>query len=228
MMVARVSPFWLARSRRPRVRTDGWQRLRLRVSGSDVVGNFGGTFGVDDGMRFTSTVTPRLFGQVFLNYRECIVTNANMRPLVIDQLEVYPTFDCDVTTSGVGSPTVAGTPAIGTAGGPPCVGNSTFEFTAANMIPGGISLIVLGLGPAGPGVPVPGAPAALQLYVAPTVIGTVLNSAGGSATSPLGIPATNSLVGTVISGQFFDLDVTLGTALPFGSSDAATITLGNG
>jgi hypothetical protein len=207
---------------------DGWQRLRLRVAGSNVLGNFGGTYGVDDGQRITATVTPRLFGQAYLAYRECILSNPNMRPLVIDRLEIYPTVDTAVTLAGTGSPTFVGTPNIGTSGGLPTVGNAAFQYNASSLIPGGISIVALDLAPLLPGLPVPGTQPALLLYAFPTTTVTVFNTPGGTGTLPLPIPGTNSLIGTTISTQWFDLDITLPFALPFGSSRGCQIVIGNG
>ncbi|MEO6593343.1 MAG: hypothetical protein ABIP94_01160, partial [Planctomycetota bacterium] len=207
---------------------DGWQRLRLRVSGSSVVGNFGGAYGVDNGQRITATVAQRYFGQVYIQYRECILTNASMRPLVIDRLEIYPTVGASVTFTGTGSPTTIAQPTIGTSGGLPQVGNAGFQFNGGGLIPGGISLLAADLGPLLPGIPVPGAPPGLLLYAAPTVVATALNSGAGTATLGLPIPPTNSLIATLIAAQFFDLDLALGVPLPFGSSRGCQVTIGNG
>ena len=206
---------------------DGWQRLRLRASGSNVVGNFGGTFGVDDGTRFTGTVTPRQFGQVYLQYRECVLVNANMRPLVVDGLEIYGTVDSSVTFTGTGSPTFAGVPQIN-ATGLPQTGNSAFTIDGSSMVPNGVSLLALDIGSLLPGIPVPGAQPSLLVYAGPTFTATVFNTAGGTASFNLPIPATNSLLGTLLAAQYFDLDPTSVFPLPFGSSRGAQITIGNG
>lgn len=206
---------------------DGWQRLRLRVSNTSVQANFGGTFGVNDGQTFTATVSPRLYGQVYLEYRECILTNANMRPLVIDRLEIYPTVDSSVTFAGVGSPTTIAQPIIGTAGGLPSVGNAAFQIVGSGMIPGGVSLMVLDGAPLLPGIPVPGAPPTLLVYAAPSFVGTVFNSIGGTATFNFPLPPTTSLIGSIASGQWFDLDPGLGVPLPFGSSGGMQLLVGN-
>ena len=206
---------------------DGWQRLRLRVGGNSVKANFGGTFGADDGMTFSATVAPRYYGQAYLEYRDCILANASLRPLVIDRLEIYPTIDTTVMFAGMGSPTTIAQPVIGTAGGAPSVGNAGFQITGTGMIPGGISLIALDGAPLLPGIPVPGAPAALRVYASPTFIGTVFNAIGGTATFNFPIPPSNSLIGSILSGQYFDLDPALGVPLPFGSSGGVQLLVGN-
>lgn len=207
---------------------DGWQRLRIRASGTSLVGNFGGTYGVDDGQRFTATITPRLFGQVYLQYRECISTNANMHPLTIDALQIYGTLDSSVTFFGTPSPTNFGTPNISTSGGMPSVGNSAFAIDCAGLVPGGISLVALDAGAPLPGIPIPGAPATMLVYAAPTVLLSTFNSLVGTASLPFAIPPTNSLIGISLVTQYFDLDPTLGVPLPFGSSRGAQLLIGNG
>ncbi|HEX6813530.1 MAG TPA: lamin tail domain-containing protein [Planctomycetota bacterium] len=207
---------------------NGWQRLRIRASGNDIVANFGGNFGFDDGQRFTATVPPRNFGHVYLQYRECILTNANMRPLVIDHLEIYGTVDSSVTFAGTPSPTTVGLPNITTSGGLPSVGNLAFSIDATGMIPFGLSLLAVDGGNLLPGLPVPGAPPTLLLYAAPTFLFTVFNSQQGTSALAVPIPPANVLIGTLLAAQFFDFDPALGVALPFGSSRGCQILVGNG
>lgn len=203
----------------------GWQRLRLRIDGTNLVANFGGTFGVDDGQRFTATVAST-HGSIWMQYRECIVANANITGLLVDRIEMFTPADATVSFSGVASPTSLGTPAIATAGLPQ-LGNAAFQITATGMIPGGISLLALDVGALLPGVPVPGAPATLLLYASPTFVATVLNSPAGGAAFAFPMPALNVLAGTNLAAQYFDLDITLPYALPLGSSRGCQLILGN-
>ena len=207
---------------------NGWQRFRIRASGNNIVANFGGNFGVDDGQRFTATVTPRNFGQVYLQYRECILANGNMRPLVIDRLEIYGTLDSNVTFVGTASPTTFGLPNITTSGGMPSVGNAAFSVDASGLIPGGLSLVAADGGPVLPGIPVPGTPPTLLVYAAPTILFTVFNSPLGTGALGIPIPPINALIGTLLATQYFDLDPLLGVPLPFGSSRGCQILIGNG
>ncbi len=210
---------------------DGWQRLRLRGSGSNIVGNFGGDYGRDNGQRFTATVTPRKLGHVYLQYRECILANANMRPLVIDRLEIYGAVDPSVFFTGTGSPTSVGNPVIGTSGAPQ-VGNASFQITASNMNPlvgGGFGFISLDLNFLIPGgSPVPGTQPSLLLYAFPTILETVLTS-NGTAFLPIPLPPSNALATAILAAQWFSYDpVFLGAYnLPVGSSGGAQITVGN-
>jgi hypothetical protein len=207
---------------------DGWQRLRIRGSGPAIVGNFGGNYGVDDGTRFTGFAVPRKFGQVYLQYRECILTNANMRPLVIDDLQIYGAVDPSVVVIGTGSPTSVGIPSI-SANGPPQVGNATFAITASGLIPGGLSVIALDLGLLLPGIPVPDTQPSLLLYATPTVVFLVTNDPTGFGSFPLALPPTNSLATALLAAQYFDYDPVFLSAynLPVGSTPGAQITVGN-
>jgi Lamin Tail Domain len=206
---------------------DGWQRLRLRVSGGNFIANFGGNYAVDNGQRFTGTVAPNV-GTVYVQYRECVLTNSQIAGLYLDQLEVYGAVDTSVTFAGTPSPTSFGTPNIGIAGGNPDIGNANFALTSGGMIPGGVSIVALDLGVLLPGIPVPGAQPALLVYAAPTFTATVLNDLTGNASFAFPIPANNSLLGTVLAAQYFDVDPTLPFALPFGSSRGAQLAIGNG
>lgn len=203
----------------------GWQRLRLRVDGTQLVANFGGTFGADDGQRFTATVAD-VPGAVWMQYRECILANANITGLLLDRIELYAASPSQVSYSGQGSPTTFGTPTIGVVGSPQ-VGNAGFQLTAGNVAPFGLSLVALDVGFLLPGVPVPGAAPTLALYANPTFVGTVLNAPNGTASFPFPLPPSNALVGTPIAAQYFDLDVALPYALPLGSSRGCQLVLGN-
>jgi hypothetical protein len=205
---------------------DGWRRLRLRKLGNTLVANFGGTFGADDGQRFTATVTPNE-GTLFVQYRECILANANMTGLLLDRIEVYAALDASVSFAGTPSPTSLGLPNIGVSG-QPVVGNAGFQFTATGMMPNGIAILAVDVGGLLPGVPVPGAPPTLLLYAAPTATAVAFNSPLGVTTFPFPLPPQNALIGTGLAVQWFDLDLALPFPLPFGSSRGCQLLLGNG
>ncbi|MFM1871939.1 MAG: hypothetical protein RL398_1361 [Planctomycetota bacterium] len=207
---------------------DGWQRLRLRVSGNNVVGNFGGTFGADDGQRITATTTTRVAGQVYFQYRECVLANANLLPLVIDNLEVYGVVPFGVTLGGVGSPTNSGTPSIGTAGGDPVLGNAAFQLTCSNMVPNGFGAVAIGLGGLGTGSAIPGAQPGALLYVNPLTTLLTFSDGLGQTAYGLGLPAANALVGLPLAAQWVDFDFTLAFSTPVGTSNGAAIVVGNG
>jgi hypothetical protein len=204
---------------------DGWQRVRLRVAGNAFVANFGGNFGVDDGQRFTGAVAPGA-GTIHMGYRECLVANANITGLLVDRIEIWTPLTSAVSFSGVPSPTTFGTPNIGTVGVPQ-VGSNTFQITSSGMIPNGLAVLAVDAGSLLPGVQVPGAPPSLLLYAAPTATVVVPNSPAGVAAFPFAIPAVNALAGIGLATQYFDLDIALPFALPFGSSRGCQILIGN-
>lgn len=204
---------------------DGWQRLRLRVDNGAYVANFGGTYGVDDGQRFTGTCTVRS-GAVYVQYRECVSSNPNLAGMYIDRLEVYGAAASSVTYVGTGSPTSAGTPAI-TVSGSPSVGNAALSINGSNLFPFGISIVALDIGALLPGLPLPGAQPSLLLYANPTVTAAMFNSPTGTSSYALPLPPANALIGTQVATQYFDLDFTLPYALPLGSSGGAQIVIGN-
>jgi hypothetical protein len=203
----------------------GWQRLRLRVDGTQLVANFGGTFGADDGQRFTATVAD-VPGAVWLQYRECLIGNGNITGLLLDRIELYSAMPAQVSYSGQGSPTSGGTPSIAAVGSP-VVGNVGFQLAGGNLLPFGVSLVALDVGALLPGVPVPGGAPTLALYANPAFVGTALNSATGTAAFALPLPAVNALIGTPVAAQYFDVDAGLPYALPLGSSRGCQIVLGN-
>lgn len=203
----------------------GWRRLRLRIDGTQLVANFGGTFGVDDGQRFTATVAD-VPGAVWMQYRECLINNGNITGLLLDRIELYGVLAPQVTFSGQGSPTGFGTPGIGVVGSP-AVGNAGFQLVSSNVIPFGVTLFAVDVGQLLPGLPVPGAAPTLALYANPTFLGAALNGPAGAAALPFPLPPVNALIGTSLAAQCFDLDATLPFALPFGSSRGCQLVVGN-
>jgi len=206
---------------------DGWQRIRLCVQGPNVIGNFGGTYGSDDGQRFTASTNTVCPNGVYITYRECVTNNANLMPLITDALFID---DCTAAASsliGSGSATSVNTPAI-SASGAPIIGDLAFTINATGLIPGGAPFagILLNLGPALPGIPVPGAPPTVLLYATPTVISLMFADANGNASVGLPLPSNAELMGQTVAGQIFDWDPSLGFALPIGVSPGLLLTMG--
>ncbi len=68
---------------------DGWQRLRLEVTGDAVMGYFGGTYGsTGDGQAVSGTLRAEAFGNFYIGYREGVADNAGARPPTLDRLIV--------------------------------------------------------------------------------------------------------------------------------------------
>lgn len=134
-----------------------------------------------------------------------------------------------VTFTGNPCSTSIGYPSVGTAGGEPLAGNSSFQLAAQNAPPSTIVLLSIKLGPAAlVGLPVPGAPPCTQIYVLPDVLTAALADAFGAVSVPLPLPAGAAWGGLVVAVQAVVLDPgMLGYGLPIGHSEAMQVTVGN-
>jgi hypothetical protein len=132
------------------------------------------------------------------------------------------------TFSGTPCATTVGTPFVGVVG-EPVIGNTTFQLAADATPPSTIVLFsVRGGPPATVGVPLPGAPPCVLVYVLPDVLAAATADAFGAARVPLPIPYDAALGGLRLGVQAFPLDLALtGFVLPFGSTDALEIVVGN-
>ena len=208
---------------------DGWQRVRLATLGSDVVGNIGGTFGCDDGTRYTASGVTTAVNGVYIQYREWVSTAGAHRPLVLDSLQIAPNTAASTTLIGTGSPTSVGTPTIA-AGGLPTLGNLTFSVDGSDLVPSGASFTALQIGaPALPGQQIPGAPAGAVIYLSPATVTALLNinSASGTSSVTVPIPCQTTFTGLPIGAQLLDLDLSLSASVPVGTSSSLSITIGN-
>lgn len=138
---------------------DGWQRLRLQVTGNQIDASVGGTYGsILDGTRVlatTATTAPNAIGTVYLGYREFITANPTTRPLTLDFLTIrrpYLTKDTDTVNALTG-----GTVNFGLHGG---------------LAQGGLTYAVLLSATAGDPGPFIGAPHNTLLPVVPDLITT--------------------------------------------------------
>jgi hypothetical protein len=131
-----------------------------------------------------------------------------------------------VSFSGTGSPTTVGIPILGTRG-LPVLGNTTFAITSSAMPAYSPGFVALALGPAnGFGIPLPGAPATLNVYLSPLSTSLILADATGAASLPLPLPSGANFLGTVLSAQILVIDFVLTDPLPLGASNAMQITIG--
>ncbi|MBU0640464.1 MAG: lamin tail domain-containing protein [Planctomycetes bacterium] len=79
----------------------GWQRLLLEVSGDQVLGIFGGTYGSrTDGFEITGTHDSPGVGGVYISYREAVSVNTTARPPTLDAFSLttpatYACGDCN-------------------------------------------------------------------------------------------------------------------------------------
>ena len=205
---------------------DGWQRIRLCVQGTSVVGNFGGNYGCDDGQRFTASTNTVCANGAYLTYRECVTSNLDLLPLMTDGLFIGDCTTATTTPVGTGSPSSIGTPTISAPA--PIIGDAGFAINVGGLIPGGapFSGIILSTGTALPGVPVPGGPATALLYVSPTIVNIGMANTAGDASFGVPLPCTPMLMGQNLLAQGFDWDATLPFALPVGLSQGLIMTLG--
>lgn len=131
--------------------------------------------------------------------------------------------------TGAACATSVGDPTVGTANGAPVLGNLNFRVTAGNTPANTVVLWLLSATTASPiGFNLPGAPACVQLYFLPDVLPLELADGLGNASTPLALPAIQSLVGIPIAAQVaaFDLTIT-GVDLPLGTSDVLQLVIGN-
>ncbi|MFY9344307.1 MAG: hypothetical protein WAT39_17580 [Planctomycetota bacterium] len=151
------------------------------------------------------------------------VTNTALRGVRLVRTPYNTTF------SGTACATSVGVPTVGTSGGLPITGNLAFAIAGGNAPPLTFVLFSLKVGAPLPfGIPVPGAPACVAIFVPPDVLLGGGADIGGNASTPLPVPANCSLGGASISAQFVPFDLTLvGFTLPIGSSNAMEIVIGN-
>ncbi|MEC7585040.1 MAG: lamin tail domain-containing protein [Planctomycetota bacterium] len=206
----------------------GWQRLRLRTDGTNLTANFGGTIGCDNGQRFQTTLNQRCWGQPYFQYRECLSVNSKMTPLLVDQLEIFRILNTATLIAGTASPWTNGTPTIAAGGGPAVVGNSSFNIAGGDLVPSGISALVMGLGELHPGFSVPGTAPTLQVYISPDIATELLfTNPLGQANFFLPVPCANELVGLPLTSQFFTFDLALPYPVPVGTSPGMRVLFGN-
>jgi len=206
---------------------DGWQRIRLCTSGTDVVANFGGTLGCDDGQRFTASGVTNCSNGIYLTYRECVTDNNNLVPLMLDELTITGCIAATAAVSGTGSPTSVGVPTIGSVG-VPSIGNLAFTITGSNMVPNSnpFAVVLVSLGPPLPGLQIPGAAAGALQYASPLFTAVGFADPAGGIAFGLPIPCGSSFSGIQLTGQLVDFDVALTTPLPIGTSAALEMTIG--
>lgn len=215
--------------------TDGWQRIRLHLQGNQVVANFGGTYGADDGLRFVATTSNTNISSVYATYREALLFNNNglagCHPPAFDAFDVHvPTTQ--VTTFGTPSPTTSGTPAIFSSG-MPILGTTGWSIGATGMVPFGAPNsafcgLALGFSSFAPGYPIGGAPATFLAYVLPVLTSTIgFADTTGKVSWSMPLPNDSGLLGIPLVSQVVDFDPFLPNALPIGGSQGMEAVIGH-
>lgn len=207
---------------------DGWQRIRLHVQGNEVVGTFGGTVGVDDGVRYYGTTTTTNAGGVYFGYREAILYNANCHPPLFDDLQIRAP-NTGKTFYGTGSLNSASlTPGI-SADGYLTIGANPYTIRGSNMAPFSLSILCMSGLPFQAGFPIPGASPGSNAYM----ITIDLNFIGfpdpvtGAVANTIPIPADPAFVGATLVWQHVNLDPALTTPLQIAVSGAMETLIGN-
>jgi hypothetical protein len=131
-----------------------------------------------------------------------------------------------VAFAGTGSPTTVGVPTIAPGNGLPVLGNLAFTVEAGNLVPFGFGFGLLGIGALGPGFPVAGAPATVQVYVTPLATVLVLADGLGAGSVPFAIPAVGALAGLPVPAQVVAFDAAMVDAVPIGTSVGLQLVVG--
>lgn len=215
----------------------GWVRLRLQVQGNEVMANIGGMVGCNDGTAIYATTSTTGPGGVWIAYREAVLYNVNgtagWHPPVWDDLSVRAP-NSGKTVFGTGSPTSVGIPQLAVDGylliG--SLGPNAFVYRASNLLPLGhpsraFCGLALGLTAIPGGFPVGGAPPTATGYLIPATTLVGFSDAAGQTSFPFGLPCVPVFVGTPLTAQLIDLDLSLPFAVPIGLSDAITLVIGS-
>lgn len=206
---------------------DGWQRLRLQVSGDKVEGYFGGTFGGLDGTRITGKRSAPQLGGIYVGYREFVGNNGTTRPPTVDLLSIS-TPVARVERIGVAKATTVGTPDLD-AFGFPRLGDAGFRLDLSGLKPNQNSVLLVGSA----ALPTPidlglfGGQSGSFLYINTLFTLNLATGATGTSTLPLPLPNNPSFQGATLFFQDFDLDTALGIPLPFGNTNALKIVVGS-
>lgn len=204
---------------------DGWQRLRLQVSGDRVDGFFSGTFGAADGIRISGKLSHPGPGGIWVGYREALSTTGD-HPFLCDLLTIRAA-DLSVTYLGKGVATTRGTPTIDVTG-LPMIGFQQFGIRLGGLVPSGQTLLVIGAGEQKPPLDLSklGGQPGSMVYVTLDASEVVPVDTKGEALFRVPIPNNPSLRGRSLYWQDFDLDRALRVPLPFGNSRGMRTILG--
>jgi hypothetical protein len=205
---------------------DGWQRLKIRVVGDRVEGNFGGTYGQNDGVHVSARTTSTKPGGVYIGYREFLLNNPEWRPITLDFLSIIPAAG-GVRFSGQPAPTTTTTPQIDVSG-LAFVGNQNFKALATQLVPNSAGAMLVGftLFPSPLNLQVIGGQAGSFLYVNSVVSPSFVSTPNGTFTLPLALPANPALAGAPMWFQAFTLDPALPVVIKLGNTRAGGVIVG--
>ncbi len=206
---------------------DGWQRLRIHAQGTDVIGNFGGTPGLDNGTRFSGKTTTGA-GMIYVGYREAILLNSNCHPPLFDALDIHvPTTS--KAPLGTGSPLANNTIPVLDTDGLPILGSTGFRLNGSGLVPNGFAYLVLGINLIPGGFQVPGAPLGANIYMFPFDFEFYQFPNGAGQTSQLlPVPNDTNLLGLPFAAELACFDFALGAySLPIAVAQPLLMTIGH-
>jgi len=207
---------------------DGWQRLRLEISGGIVIGTFGGTLGGTGGEQRTAVTPWSLPTTLYAAFREGVADQAKVRPLMIDALALTPLGAASVTPYGTASATTVGTPAM-VAMGLPTIGNAAFSFDLSGLVPNQMTTVFIGVA-ALPRIDLGriGGPPGSALYVNPALALelTLPVDPAGKSKLAVPVPCNPFFAGQAVTWQIVDFDPGLQFPIQVGTSQPVTTLFG--
>jgi hypothetical protein len=198
---------------------DGWQRLRLEVSGEHAQGWFGGTYGGSDGQQLFGRIKNPGIGGIWIGYREFVASFGD-DPFLCDFLTIRPGLG-RVRTIGSAVATTRGTPLL-EVNGFPKVGWNGFTIRASGLVPSQSTLLFLGASLLSPplNLQLLGGQPGSNLYVTPDLLFLPPADAQGVASLTIPVPPDPGFAGVSVYWQDLDFDPALPVALKLGNSAA--------
>jgi hypothetical protein len=203
---------------------DGWQRLSLSLLDGVATGRFGGSYGAVDGTTITGPASTGLRG-VYFGYREFVTTNANARPLTVDNLLIVHCGPGGVRRIGTAIANgAAQLPTIAVNG--PVRPGSTFGVDATGMVPNGIAYLFRGVERASPITLGTSGPAGFALWIDYLDVLSVTVDPNGAASAPQVLPANATFCGIELGYQYLQIDTTIPAKLPLFHTEAVVVRFG--
>ncbi|MCB9892156.1 MAG: lamin tail domain-containing protein [Planctomycetes bacterium] len=222
---ARTGPVLLATERIVAGQNDGWQRLRLSITGSQVTGEFGGVLGqAGSGVTHLGTLLAPARGGIYIGHQE-LVTNGVVRPPTFDDMTIVADGQL-VASFGNATPTTVGTPALHF---PrlPALGRGNWPIELDGLVPFGQTCLFVGTRALTPPLDFAswGGPVGSRVYLEPEALLSFQGDAAGRARQLLMIPCDVALIGLATYWQILDRDPALNVPLPYGHSRAFVTTI---
>ncbi len=203
-------------------KNDGWQRIRLEVTGQHAGLWLGGTMGQGNGEFVGGTIKTSALGDVYIGYREYNTPNSKDRPVTIDDVRVRPSAAA-ISYYGSAAKTSNGTVMISPAA-PPILGTNGFGIMGFGLAKS--NAVVLSLGAGRMNIPLaPVFPAGTSLYTNPIHLFPGVSNAMGEVSIPLPLPSNTTLNGAKVNWQLFSFDPSLKVGMPLAGSQGCETLL---